>query len=251
MAQAERLRRNLAVVLDLSRSGRCVEISLAVQAHRSPPATLLLMLLGNAVFRRQEVTWRRARPADEPTDTCPDQAPRRGIRPPTSDYGPFRVATANAVDLRRCLPQGNDLWLPLPSLRAGSDAGIPRLFPQRVDKLPEQGTRLGQLGQGTNARIVRFADADRARHCYLLGATGTGKSCATPCCWSWTTTSQVPRWSTCPSCSKTANAGAYCSTTAATTTSSRSGRGKPKGPAAAPTSSPASSATSAPYCCFA
>ena len=156
---------------DLSRGDGYLEIRLTVQTHR-PPAATLLMLLGSAVFRGQEVTWRQTSMPKRPLD----RAATTDIRPSTVSAGPFQVATANAVDLRRCMPLSKSLWLPLPSLRACSDAGIPRLFPGRVDTLPGQGTRLGQLGRGQSARTVRFAEADRARHCYLLGATGTGKS---------------------------------------------------------------------------
>lgn len=42
--------------------------------------------------------------------------------------------------------------------------------------LPAEGVLLGQVGAGRPPRPVRFTPADRTRHCYILGATGTGKS---------------------------------------------------------------------------
>jgi len=79
---------------------------------------------------------------------------------------------AATLDLSQALPAGVNWPLPLPSADVLSKSGIHTRFLAPLGPLPQSGVRLGYSGQ----RSVRFTDQDRARHCYILGATGTGKS---------------------------------------------------------------------------
>ena len=145
------------------RVGLLVRLSLA--SDEPPPATLI-NLIGREALQGRELTWRNA------SEVRPGSTPRAGPPP----EGPFIVDTGGAIDLRGYRPAGTALWATLPSLQALHDSGLPQLLPERVNSLPEQGILLGQIGDGQRARPVRFAEIDRGRHCYLLGATGTGKS---------------------------------------------------------------------------
>lgn len=143
-----------------------LRLSATVVSDHPPPATLIA-LLGSELFQGRELTWRT------PAVPRPSGAERRPAGVP---HGPFVVDTAGAVDLRGLVPAGTPLSPPLPSLPALRDLGLPALFSDRVDALPHTGILLGLVGHRRQGRPVRFAPADRGRHCYLLGATGTGKS---------------------------------------------------------------------------
>jgi len=140
--------------------------TVTVSADRPPPATLLA-LLGSELFGGRDLTWR-----DLPDRTAASANTER----PAGPAAPCIVDIEGAIDLRGGFPQGTPVWPPLPSLPALRDFGVPPLFADHVQTLPETGILLGQVGQREQARAVRFAPLDRGRHCYLLGATGTGKS---------------------------------------------------------------------------
>ncbi|WP_295387745.1 hypothetical protein [uncultured Thiodictyon sp.] len=143
-----------------------LRLVVTVSADQPPPATLLA-LLGAEIFQGRDLTWSElVTHQPPPPRSPPDALPR----------GPFLVEPDGAIDLRGYVPAGTALWPPLPSLHALRDLGLPPLFADRVEALPETGILLGHVGHGERARPVRFAPADRGRHCYLLGATGTGKS---------------------------------------------------------------------------
>jgi len=137
--------------------------TVTVSADRPPPATLL-SLLGAELFGGRDLTWR------DPADRGPASAK------PARPAAPCVVDTEGVIDLRGDLPQATPIWPALPSLKALRDLGVPPLFADRVEFLPEGGILLGQVGQRERSRMVRFSPLDRGRHCYLLGATGTGKS---------------------------------------------------------------------------
>ena len=140
--------------------------TVTVSTDRPPPATLLA-LLGAELFGGRDLTW-RDRSDRTPGTTGPER--------PAAPVAPCLMDTEGAIDLRTDVPQGTSVWPALPSLKALRDLGVPPLFADRVDSLPEGGILLGQVGQRERSRVVRFAPLDRGRHCYLLGATGTGKS---------------------------------------------------------------------------
>jgi len=143
-----------------------LRLTITVSANQPPPATLMT-LLGAELLQSRDLTW-RSRGTPEPISA----GSRLAAFPPA----PFLVERDGAVDLRGYVPAGTPLWPPLPSLRALRDLGFPSLFADCVEALPEAGILLGHVGHGARTRPVRFAASDRGRHCYLLGATGTGKS---------------------------------------------------------------------------
>ncbi|MBI4691209.1 MAG: ATP-binding protein [Nitrospirae bacterium] len=78
----------------------------------------------------------------------------------------------NALDLRNCINANSSLPPLFPKSTTLMDKGIKRTYRQQPISLPEKGIILGRIGNTD----VRFASADRSRHCYIVGATGTGKS---------------------------------------------------------------------------
>lgn len=64
----------------------------------------------------------------------------------------------------------------LPDLRILDRLGYSRLFVNPNVKLPDDGLLVGTLHSRGGAQEVRIQDQDRDRHCYIVGATGTGKS---------------------------------------------------------------------------
>ncbi len=82
-------------------------------------------------------------------------------------------ATVATLDLRHWLPasgQPNPLFASAGLLTA---MGLPQRFPVPNIALPTEGRRLGRLADG---REVRQGRDTAARHAYLIGQTGTGKS---------------------------------------------------------------------------
>jgi hypothetical protein len=55
-------------------------------------------------------------------------------------------------------------------------AGVPRAYTMPPMELAGDGLVLGRCAQQHRVSPVRLADADRSRHCYVIGGTGTGKS---------------------------------------------------------------------------
>ncbi len=86
-----------------------------------------------------------------------------------------RPAPDNPVelDLRGCVNRSHAMPNPLPSFPTLAALGVRRrFFSVSPIELAEEGVALGIAGP----RAIRFAAADRARHCFVCGATGTGKS---------------------------------------------------------------------------
>ncbi len=97
-------------------------------------------------------------------------------RPFLSEERAEPPAARDALDLTDAIPSGAPLppLFPAPLLLA--KRGMATHYPLRPTHLADEGVRLGHVPAGYRPQPVRFALADRARHCYMLGATGTGKS---------------------------------------------------------------------------
>lgn len=80
------------------------------------------------------------------------------------------------IDLSDMLPYPH--WLPplLPSPPSLERTHFSRHYSNSDIRLPAEGLELGKVQCGGFERPVFIAQADRSRHMYLLGATGTGKS---------------------------------------------------------------------------
>jgi hypothetical protein len=95
---------------------------------------------------------------------------------PSAVEGSGRADACFTLDLRNCFP----LTSPPPPLFPSGDklegAGVKRCYERAPLRLPEQGLLLGRHSDGWTACDVRIPHADRSRHCYIIGSTGTGKS---------------------------------------------------------------------------
>lgn len=81
-----------------------------------------------------------------------------------------------ALDLRGCVNEAAMLPPLFPKAATLMDCGVRRVYRRETMELPESGIVLGRIGDATTGRDVRFEQPDRSRHCYIVGATGTGKS---------------------------------------------------------------------------
>lgn len=82
------------------------------------------------------------------------------------------VPLGGAVDLRHLLNESKVMPSLLPDRDALRRIGLPQRFAAPRMKVAEQGLFLGRAAD----QDVRFPDADRDRHCYVVGSTGCGKS---------------------------------------------------------------------------
>lgn len=80
------------------------------------------------------------------------------------------------LDLQECFNDADALPSVFPSVAALLDCNVKRSFPQAVFDTPSDGIILGNVGHGAALKDVHFSGTDRGRHCYIIGATGTGKS---------------------------------------------------------------------------
>jgi len=80
------------------------------------------------------------------------------------------------VDLADCFLSVTSLPSFFPSVAALTEMKSRRFYNVDLPVLNEPGISLGFIKEGTLQREVLFGDASRNRHCYILGATGTGKS---------------------------------------------------------------------------
>lgn len=82
----------------------------------------------------------------------------------------------NVFDLRNCFHPTTDLLNLFPDTSLLAEAGVRRIYGRVPVNLPEDGLLLGQCGHGHAKRDVSLSQSGRDRHCYVIGATGTGKS---------------------------------------------------------------------------
>lgn len=80
------------------------------------------------------------------------------------------------LDLRNCINSASALPPLFPGPSTLIDAGVKPFYSPSLIDLPQSGILLGHIGKGRLGKEVRLARADRSRHCYIIGATGTGKS---------------------------------------------------------------------------
>jgi hypothetical protein len=85
------------------------------------------------------------------------------------------IVSGSVVDLSSVFHE--DIWFPMlvPTPQSVVDRGVPVVITPGCLMLPDQGIAVGHLA-GNVGRLVRLADSDRSRHCYVIGSTGTGKS---------------------------------------------------------------------------
>ncbi|MBE0427236.1 MAG: type IV secretion system DNA-binding domain-containing protein [Nitrospirae bacterium] len=79
-------------------------------------------------------------------------------------------------DLQDCVNSAALLPPLLPGVKALLDHGTKRLFRKAGWNISNEGILIGTVNTGTTEKDVRFSRSDRSRHCYIIGATGTGKS---------------------------------------------------------------------------
>ncbi len=95
---------------------------------------------------------------------------------PEANGAEITITEDGCLDLRDCLPLGHALPSTLPDPADLQRAGTARTYNFLLPRLQEKGTLLGEASDGVRRVPVRFHADDRSRHCYILGATGTGKS---------------------------------------------------------------------------
>lgn len=82
----------------------------------------------------------------------------------------------NLLDLRAIVHQRDFLPPLLAPGRTLAECGIPLCYSSIPHNLSCDGIVLGSAGYGRFRHAVHLSEVDRERHCYILGATGTGKS---------------------------------------------------------------------------
>lgn len=80
------------------------------------------------------------------------------------------------VDLAGCYHRMDNTVSLLPSNEILRDVGVPRFYTAAPATLAGDGLILGYCRERDARRMVRLPESDRSRHCYVIGATGTGKS---------------------------------------------------------------------------
>ena len=152
--QSAALSAALASVLELwleRRHGH--EVKLSVRGP-TPVSQALLGSLAGSVFHGMSGRW---------IERSADRAGPKGAEP-------------EVLDLSCCRPFG----APAPAIAPPPDyfeaAGFSEMVTPVPGALPDAGILLGRTVHGEREERVRFAVRDRSRHCYVIGATGTGKS---------------------------------------------------------------------------
>jgi len=129
----------------------------------APIPAAFLKLVGEEIFQGSPVDI-----VDIP-DFPPD-----GTRP-GEDRAKKEGTTTLDLNLHDCVNALSALPPLMPSPSQLKELGVERMHPAPPN-LPKEGILIGRAGLGTDRRSVRFATKDRMRHCYILGATGVGKS---------------------------------------------------------------------------
>jgi hypothetical protein len=126
-------------------SGAWLEVSLASQ---EPIPVSLAHLIGSCVFQGRSFHFEK----------------------------PDAVAPAELVDLSSLVLSSSTFPPLLPSPASLAALGYARHFPVVRFAIPRDGIVLGDIPMPFADAEVRFAQSDRSQHCYVIGATGTGKS---------------------------------------------------------------------------
>lgn len=82
----------------------------------------------------------------------------------------------DALDLRDCMNSTSPMPACFPSKAALLNCGVSSVLSLPAVNLKNDGILLGHVAMNSSRAEVNFARADRSRHCYIIGATGTGKS---------------------------------------------------------------------------
>lgn len=82
----------------------------------------------------------------------------------------------DTLDLQDCINGMSALPPLFPGVETLIDIGVKRIYSNVSIDISGDGVILGHIGEGEIKREVHFSRADRSRHCYIIGATGTGKS---------------------------------------------------------------------------
>lgn len=82
----------------------------------------------------------------------------------------------DSLDLRDCINSAAALLPLFPDKTALLNCGVRRVFSLHRVNLKNSGILLGHVPTRNSREKVHFARADRSRHVYICGATGTGKS---------------------------------------------------------------------------
>lgn len=100
-----------------------------------------------------------------------------GIQPVSSSDAECGAGDEQPLLDLRCAVHGST-YLPslLPSCEAMLACGFPVEYPATPLALADRGIVIGRVHCRGRQRIVRLGNEDRKKHCYLVGATGTGKS---------------------------------------------------------------------------
>ena len=151
-----RVKRNLELWVKNPQGYR---ITCSVLAEKPIPTTFLRMLAGE-LFQECPVSI-QAQKYDDRSEAC-------------EEY--HKSNTADVLDLSACINSASGLLPILPSNSRLSEAGTKRFYRLPHLNLPQTGLLLGCVGNGKSQIDVRFQPMDRDRHCYIVGATGTGKS---------------------------------------------------------------------------
>lgn len=81
-----------------------------------------------------------------------------------------------AVDLSGCFHRGS-VPVPLfPSAKVLAESGFRRQYGSGANTGASEGILLGRCGLDARSDSVYYPRGDRAKHCYIIGASGTGKS---------------------------------------------------------------------------
>lgn len=79
-------------------------------------------------------------------------------------------------DLSNMLPLGHAEPVLFPDPRLLLEMDAPRMYNTQYICSAPTGNKIGYLRQGFKNTTINFSERDRDRHCYIIGATGTGKS---------------------------------------------------------------------------
>ena len=134
----------------------------------APVAESLLRLLGEEVFHGRPVTIATTVPATSRQDAHGATKANSRVR--------ASPASAATIDLSSTLHVHQPPPPVMPDPQLLERIGVPRLFTNPALKLPADGVHVGTVTQQGHREELLFPEADRDRHCYIVGATGTGKS---------------------------------------------------------------------------
>jgi hypothetical protein len=82
----------------------------------------------------------------------------------------------DALDLRDCINSASPMPALFPDKTVLLNSGINRVLSLPSVSLKNDGILLGHAASNSSRAEVNFAKADRSRHAYIIGSTGTGKS---------------------------------------------------------------------------